>query len=111
MSSKHHLSDDNVIKILDAPRTTRNPKFDDILTFHAVLRMIPTNQRPVNASRPGATRRQWQRPCQALQRRIEALTGLPSGETLSRHLRCCVAWKGRAIPGATRLAANGLASR
>ncbi|MCU7928988.1 MAG: hypothetical protein KZQ97_21495, partial [Candidatus Thiodiazotropha sp. (ex Dulcina madagascariensis)] len=50
-------------------------------------------------------------PCQALQRRIEALTGLPSGEALSRHLRCCVAWKGRAIPGATRLAANGLASR
>jgi len=37
--------------------------------------------------------------------------GLPSGETRSRHLRCCVSCKGHAIPGETRLAANGFSAR
>ena len=36
---------------------------------------------------------------------------LPAGETRSRHLRCCVSCKGRAIPCETRLAANGFSSR
>jgi len=35
----------------------------------------------------------------------------PSGETRSRHLRCCASWKGPAISGETRLAANGFSSR
>ena len=48
---------------------------------------------------------------QGLQRRIGSFVGLPSGETRSRHLRCCVSCKGHTIPGETRLAANGFSSR
>ncbi len=46
-------------------------------------------QSPENAARLGAARRQWWRPCQALQRRRAAFSGLPSGQRPRGHLRCC----------------------
>jgi hypothetical protein len=46
-------------------------------------------QSPEKAARLGAARRQWWCPCQALQRRWAAFSGLPSGQWPRGHLRCC----------------------